>query len=392
MKSFHGGNLRAMAEEAGCRPEDILDFSANINPLGLPDWLRQTMSSLVSDLVHYPDPDYVSLREAIAERYGTHSKSTVVGNGASELLHQLPSALQLTHAVIPVPCYAGYERAIDSAKSMQPLTVVPLQLTEEKGFEIDFPELATQLKKLSDGAHDDSSIGVFIGCPNNPTGVLVNIEKLGALAKSYPKVWFILDESFMDFVEGPGTRKQFSDKNIIFVRSMTKILAIPGLRVGFLNADEKVCSSVEKALPMWSVNSVAAGILQRAMQEVDYFEETRKKIADWRSEFVKGLKSFSDLKVFESAANFVLVKLKTSQWTADLLRSKLLKDYKIGIRSCTHVSGLDERYIRLADERPKNCRLLDALSEMFDPCRLSQMASQEKNPCFNVSGNWLKRR
>ena len=86
----HGGHIRALAAACGRSPEDILDASASLNPLGPPDWLRPVIGAAVSDLVHSPDPDCAELLQAAAIRYGAPATHFVAGNGTSELLFALP--------------------------------------------------------------------------------------------------------------------------------------------------------------------------------------------------------------------------------------------------------------------------------------------------------------
>ncbi|MDY7000294.1 MAG: aminotransferase class I/II-fold pyridoxal phosphate-dependent enzyme, partial [Thermodesulfobacteriota bacterium] len=107
----HGGHIRALAEEAGCAPEELLDFSANINPLGPPPWFRDVISAHTSGLVHYPDPDCGALIQAACERFGCEASEVVAGNGSTEILYALVRALEPQRAVIPVPAYTDYKRA-----------------------------------------------------------------------------------------------------------------------------------------------------------------------------------------------------------------------------------------------------------------------------------------
>ena len=107
----HGGYINRLARQAGLRPDQVLDFSANINPLGPPEWFRSLVSSQLSSLVHYPDPECSTLVEAIALHYRTDPQEIVVGNGSSELLYLLPQALPVTKALIAVPAYIDYARA-----------------------------------------------------------------------------------------------------------------------------------------------------------------------------------------------------------------------------------------------------------------------------------------
>jgi adenosylcobyric acid synthase len=114
----HGGNIRSMATVLGCAPEEILDFSANINPLGPPAWLRPVVARALAGTAHYPEPRADGLRRIAATRMGVEPLNVVAGNGSSELLYALPrvcAARGLGRAVLPVPCYGDYERACNAA-------------------------------------------------------------------------------------------------------------------------------------------------------------------------------------------------------------------------------------------------------------------------------------
>ena len=111
----HGGNLGQLSDRAGLLPDEIADFSANINPLGAPEWLRSIISSQIASIAHYPDPDCLALKEAIAAAYSVGVDEILVGNGSTELLYLIPRALEATRAVIPVPAYVDYVRSAELA-------------------------------------------------------------------------------------------------------------------------------------------------------------------------------------------------------------------------------------------------------------------------------------
>ena len=114
----HGGNIRSMATALGCAPEEILDFSANINPLGPPAWLRPVVARALAGTAHYPEPRAEGLRRIAATRMGVAPENVVAGNGSSELLYALPrvcAAKGFGRAVLPVPCYGDYARACEAA-------------------------------------------------------------------------------------------------------------------------------------------------------------------------------------------------------------------------------------------------------------------------------------
>jgi histidinol-phosphate/aromatic aminotransferase/cobyric acid decarboxylase-like protein len=155
--AFHGGNLRRLAEQAQRSPDDVLDFSASINPLGPPEWLPGLIHSRLSAIAHYPDPDCTDLCAAAARHFEVDAAEIIAGNGSAELLHILPRAIGAGRAVIPVPSYGDYRVAAEAAG----LTLHRVPLRADAHFALDFGSLESALQ-----GHEI----VMLGQPNNPTG------------------------------------------------------------------------------------------------------------------------------------------------------------------------------------------------------------------------------
>jgi histidinol-phosphate/aromatic aminotransferase/cobyric acid decarboxylase-like protein len=241
MSTTHGGNLNALAGRLGCKAEDILDFSANINPLGPPEQLWHLLAARLPDIVHYPDPEAVELVKAISNHYWIGSNQIVTGNGTSDLLYAAIRALKPQRAVIPVPAYIDYRHACEQAG----VAVLSLLLDEEHDFQPDLHRIYSLLRPGD---------LLILGQPNNPTGRLNERNKLLALADRHPEVLFLIDEAFAGFVEGYSS-VACGRENIITLCSLTKLFAVPGLRLGFLAAAEPHCQKIKEAIAPWPVNS-----------------------------------------------------------------------------------------------------------------------------------------
>jgi len=350
----HGGNLNRLAKLAGRVPEDILDFSANINPLGPPEWLRRLISGHVSDLTHYPDPDCAALTAAIANRYGADSDNVLAGNGSTELLYLLAQVAGTRRAVIPVPAYADYARAAGLAG----MEVVTVPLAEKEDFQLDPARLVPLL--------DDSTM-VFLGRPNNPTGIVCDAEALRTLAKAHPQCLFLVDEAFGDFVEGFDSLTQRRPSNVTVLLSLTKIFAIPGLRLGCAVSDPAVVRCVRESQPPWSVNTLAQAVGVMALQDRDYVERSRAMVSGERERLLAGLHEFRGLTACPGEANFLLVRLETALPNAPALTERLLREEGIAIRVCDNFQCLDDRYFRIAVRTAgENERLLMALRRVLE--------------------------
>jgi cobyric acid synthase CobQ/L-threonine-O-3-phosphate decarboxylase len=341
----HGGNLRRLAESAGIPAGEILDFSANINPLGPPEWMRRVVSAQLSSTAHYPDPHCTELLRAAAAHYQVARDEIAAGNGSSELLYAIPRVLPCRRAVIAVPCYTDYRRAAERAG----IEVRAVALDPANGFRLDFAEL--------ERAMEGGSL-VMVGQPNNPTGVSFDADTLRALAARHADSWFVIDEAFADFVGGLDRLTRRRPPNVIVLLSATKNWAIPGLRLGFAIADSIVADRLRAALPPWSVNSLAQAVGCAAFGDAAYLERSRRQVAVWRSELKGWLSQTRGIEVFPGEANFLLARTQAAGLHARLLRRG------IAIRDCSNFEGLDASYFRAAVRTGgENARLADAVSE-----------------------------
>ena len=351
MASGHGGNLSRLAAQAGKPAAAILDFSANINPLGPPEWLRAVLSRQVEAVVHYPPPYAEALVEAVARRHGVTAEQVVIGNGSTELIYALPRALELPRAVIPVPAYIDYAAAARLAGR----TVETIQMSETNGFAPDLALFAAHLR-------GDELI--FLGQPNNPTGLLFEAEELRRMAAEHSSTIFVVDEAFADFVAGYDTLIHERPANVVVLCSLTKLYAIPGLRLGYMVADPEVAGRVRKLLPPWSVNVFAQAVGEEALADVEYLRRTIEYVSEQREQLARDLAAMPGLTVYPGRANFLLVRLEREDLAAHLLAKRVLASHAVAIRVCDNFAGLDARFFRVAVRTPEeNAVLCQALAE-----------------------------
>ncbi len=349
----HGGNLRQLAETVGLAESDILDFSANINPLGFPDWLRPLVSATVSNLRHYPDPACTDLLAAAAVHYGVAVEELVAGNGSSELLYAILPLLGAAQAIIPVPSYHDYAEAAMRAG----LAVEMFALDPDAAFNLDFDMLKHKLDA------DSSRAVVLLGHPNNPTGRSFEAECLRQLALEQPRVWFVVDEAFADFVEGLDRLTVRRPPNVMVLLSATKSFAISGLRLGLLAAAPELAQHLRTALPPWTVNTLAQVVGEAAFRDDEYLDRTRQVVRPWREQLEAGLRAIPGIHVYSGEANFVLARIEQNGTDARALATRLLRR-GIAIRVCDNFGRLDARYFRVAVRtEAENTRLVAAMAE-----------------------------
>ena len=371
--SGHGGNVHLLARNKHLNSREIIDFSANINPLGPPEWLRAVISSTIEKLVHYPDPESYDLVRAIAGHLHVPAEAVIAANGTTELLYHLPKVLHRSRAIIPMPSYIDYAKVM----RLTGITVEPFLLTSENNFTLDPLALAPALRG------DEI---VMIGSPNNPTGMMVDPEKVLKVAADFPETIFVIDEAFLDFVE-TGRSLAGRGDNIITLNSMTKFYAIPGLRLGFGVFPIEIAEALRVILPPWTVNSLAQAVGEKAFEDGEYGRESIQLCARLRQELREGLEKIPVLKIFNSSANYLLIQLQNGTGATELAEKLLLDG--IAIRVCANYHGLDDSYFRVAVRtQEENAVLIRAMERIFIDRlgRASGKAQKNKTPSLMIQG------
>jgi len=338
----HGGQIYDSDGKTG----DWLDFSANINPLGLSEKILQTLAENLRGVVNYPDSRASELKKAISKRYGVPEKNLVVLNGAAEFFYLYLNVTRPKRVIIPVPSFSEYERAAHAT-----FCDVKLFFTNaEENFAINVEKLILEIKSPDDC--------IIIGRPNNPTGNLIAIEEILRLAQ-FANV--IIDESFIDFLEIESAR-QFISKKIAVVQSLTKIFAIPGLRLGFAVVEENLAEKLNLSKDVWNVNFLAQKAGAAALSDEDFLIKTRAWLANERKFFLERLNNLRGIKIYSSTVNFVLFRHEKALKILSELRKR-----KILLRSCANFAGLNEFYSRTAiRSRNENILLLNALENILE--------------------------
>ena len=371
----HGGNLTRLAQASGRTPGEILDFSANINPLGPPDWLRPVISRHIEELVHYPDPDAGALTAAVASRCGVGVEEVLAGNGSTELLYLLAQVTGRGRAVIPVPSYTDYARAA----GLSGMEVISVPLSEERGFEIDVGQLDALLRQPAT---------VFVGRPNNPTGNVWEARTIRDMAASHPECFFVVDEAFGDFVNDFESLTTHRPINVAVLLSLTKIFAIPGLRLGCAIANAALARRIRDRQPPWSVNALAQAVGAAALQDAGYVARSRAVVGAEREALLAALRRINGLVVFPGAANFLLARLEAASADASALAQRMLADHGIAIRVCDNFQGLDHRYFRVAVRTgSENERLIHALQCCLGPRRTQPQPRRTASIMFQGTGS-----
>lgn len=335
----HGGNIEWAASIAGCNPEEILDFSASINPLGMPESVVQTLRSpaVFAQIHHYPDPNYKRLRQAIAAHHQISPDCVLPGNGVAELLTWVCKDLAgLASVTLPVPAFNDYFRALKAAGAN--LQKVPMGFAQNQDCVNDFSLL------LNPGRE---SVGILLNNPHNPTGKLYQRDRLVQLLDRYDLV--VIDEAFMDFLPTEASQSLVdlveSYPNLVILRSLTKFYALPGLRIGYAIAHPDRLKTWQMWRDPWSVNCLAMEAAIAALGDKEFQCKTWQWLPNARASLHQNLGKIPGMKPIMGAANFLLVKSEAQ--SVIQLRDYLLAEHRILIRDCHSFPELGDRYFRL---------------------------------------------
>ncbi|HRR78359.1 MAG TPA: histidinol-phosphate transaminase [Ruminococcus sp.] len=334
----HGGNIS--------RLENILDFSANINPLGVLDSVKKAILECIPNIEKYPDPYCIELRSKLSEYENISAQHIVCGNGADDLIFRIIYAFKPKKALICAPTFSEYSRALEECGC----EITVHHLDEENNFDItdsffyDF---------------DESIDMCILSAPNNPTGRLITPDLQEAIVKKCKNNGTILvcDECFMGFVknEEDYTFKNYLSENIIILKAFTKTFAMPGIRLGYaVCGDSSAAEIIQNIGQFWSVSSIAQEAGIAALDELDHLRRSAEYIEEERDYLYEELRSMK-IKVFESSANFLLFRSISD------LAEKLL-GYNILIRDCRNFRGLTEGFYRIAVRtHEENIKMIAAL-------------------------------
>jgi threonine-phosphate decarboxylase len=354
MTIVHGGNVYELAAKAGCSPEQILDFSASINPLGPPPGLEEELAGCFGLLQSYPDIHCKGLIEAISKFHDVDPACIAVTNGSTELIYWLPKALGAGRALAVLPAFGEYVKAFE----LHGTRVEKLIPGPGECFQPGVEQLETRLKR-------DLFDTVLLTHPSSPAGSLLNDGVVDWIVEKStgPGPFLLVDEVFVDFCE-QASLKRFVEtaRNLALIRSFTKFYGLPGLRIGYLLAPPRIAQRVREFLPPWSVSTQAQVAGAFCLAREDYRLKTLELIERQRSRLALELGAIPGLEVFPGAANFLLVRMDAQLGPASRLKWDLFNRSRILIRDCGSFEGLGERYFRVAVRLPgQNDNLVDAL-------------------------------
>lgn len=338
---FHGSDLEKIEKYFGIKKEDIISFSANVNPLGISYKLREELSSHIDAITTYPDREYISLRKAIGEYVTADYHDILVGNGSTELISLVIQMIRPKKALIIGPTYSEYEHEITLGGGRSHY----FRLKESEDFLLNEEELYQALTP---------DIDLLVICnPNNPTSSQINRKTMRNILDCCKErgVFVMVDETYVEFSENnteitsiPLTQYY---NNIIILRGISKFFAAPGLRLGYaICGNKKLMKEMESFKNPWTINSLAAIAGEIMFCDQEYIQETIRLISTERERICSILDTHaSTVKYYKPHANFILLRiLKENLTSQDLFETAIRKGMMI--RDCSSFPFLDNKYIR----------------------------------------------
>jgi len=347
----HGGNVYAFARSRGLSPEQVLDFSASINPLGWPRGVAKAYRQALSRVVHYPEPYAETLTHALAAYHDLDPQALLVGNGSTQLIYTLARVLAPRRALIVAPSFSEYEAALQHSNAqIGHLVLRP-------------PVFALSVDRLQKTLTQDYDVLILTN-PNSPTGALLPRTQLAQIVRvcRTTQTRLIIDETFVDWVE-EASLKHWATRSahIIILRSLTKFFALPGLRVGYLIAPPRITARLRAQLEPWSVNTIAQEVARTCLNDQRFVQRSHTFLECERLWLFQQLSTMEGLQPLPSQANFLLVRItKKNRGAAEVVQR--LADENILVRDCGNFVGLGKRFFRVAVRtRSENARLIAAL-------------------------------
>ncbi len=353
---FHGSDLEKIEEIYGIKKEEIVSFSANVNPLGVSPKLRTALSEQIDVITTYPDREYTSLRKCIASYCETEYENVIVGNGSTELISLF---IQIEHpkkALVIGPTYSEYEREIALGGG----TTLYYPLRESDNFRLNVEDFLTHLNE---------SIDLLVICnPNNPTSSCIRRDEMRHIldaCKQYD-IYVMVDETYVEFADNKNEISAVPltnyYNNIVILRGTSKFFAAPGLRLGYaITGNRDLIKAINTRKNPWTINSLAVVAGETMFTDTAYIEETKSLISSERARIYDILKKHPAYKVYEPSGNFMLVRILSETVTSQDLFDRAIRE-KMMIRDCSTFPFLDNKYIRFCIMKPEdNDRLLHCL-------------------------------
>lgn len=350
INNIHGGDLDEISRQYNIDKSNIINFSGNVNPLGLPDSVKKAITENVELCTNYPDVNYVELRRSIAAYVNTDFSNVLIGNGSTQLISGFIKYVKPKNAVVVSPAYSEYLKEINAAGGRSRL----FELKYVNDFILDIDKFISALS-------DDIDLAVICN-PNNPTGTFINQNQIEYILKRCKKhnIKLMIDETYVEFAEKQISAIPLCNKydNLFIVRGTSKFFACPGLRLGYgICSDKATIDCINSHKDLWSVNVFGELAGKTMFNDKKFIADTRQLISSERRRIIQEFGKIRGCRLFTSQSNFFLCEITDDAITSDYVFNQLIKK-GILIRNCKDFPYLSNKFIRFCILSKENNSLL----------------------------------
>lgn len=335
----------------GDAPSDVIDFSASINPLGPPPAAIAAYHEAAARISSYPPPRSAALEKRLAQWMEVGEDKVLAGNGTTQLIYLMARVLEPAHPFVAIPTFSEIANAL-AGEGWAPEAI---RLAPD--------DFRLEIGRVQEALADHAG-AIFFGRPNSPTGTMPTVDDVREIADRCARraCWCVVDEAFIDLADPPDSVVKLVNVNprLVVLRSLTKSFAIAGLRLGCVIADDEVIAAMRQAIEPWSVNVVAESVGLACIEAPeDYLRRSREFIAREREYLAVSLSAIAGIRVFPSAANFLMIAVQGESEPGEFAAAML--ERKIAVRDLATMPGCSAGHYRIAVRtRPDNERLVAA--------------------------------
>ena len=332
-----GRSQDEIAQDFNLKKEDIIKLGSNENPWGPSPKAMEAIKDEIKSINRYPESQLYELVAEIAEYSGVDDSQVIIGgDGADEIIDVLAKTFidAGDEFIVPLPSYMYYEYLL---KQYGAKPVYARWDLEENKLDVD---------SIFDAVTDKTKM-MFLCSPNNPTGTLIDKEVLMDIASKNPDVLIVIDEAYFEYSEVTNKDLINDFDNIFIIRTMSKVLGLAGMRIGYGLACAEIIEYMHRIKPVFSLTRLSFVAALNTFRDKAYIEESIKKGIESRQYLYDEVSKIDGLNVFPSKSNFMLINVRDTGFTATELALELMKKGII-VRDCTSFKGLDEYWIRIS--------------------------------------------
>ena len=351
-----GRSQDEIAQDFGLKKEDIIKLGSNENPWGPSPKAMKAIEDEIASINRYPESQLHELVSEIADYAGVRDSQVIIGgDGADEIIDVLAKTFidNGDEFIVPLPSYMYYEYLLKQYGAKPVYAKWDLD-ANKLDVESIYAAVTPKTKMM------------FLCSPNNPTGTLIDKEVLRDIASKNPDILIIIDEAYFEYSE--VTNRDLIDEfdNIFIIRTMSKVLGLAGMRIGYGLACEEIIEYMHRIKPVFSLTRLSFVAALNTFRDKEYIEESIKKGIESRQYLYDEVSKIDGLYVFPSKSNFMLINVKESGFTASELALELMKKGII-VRDCTSFKGLDEYWIRISIcTLEEDAKFIEILKEVLD--------------------------